>query len=119
MIIHVNRAIQTRADPHFVCRRISEPRARLARHDLLALGSGCPKARWRLGGDMHVDKGRPRPGGDFLDVTVGYRRPAEACRGRLSVPPRKRPRKRAVVSSLLPLGTEAPRCHNEPDMIGA
>jgi hypothetical protein len=24
-----------------------------------------------------------------------------------------------VVSSLLPLGMEAPRCHNEPDMIGA
>jgi hypothetical protein len=24
-----------------------------------------------------------------------------------------------MVSSLLPLGTEAPRCHNESDMIGA
>jgi len=41
---------------------------------------------------MRVDMGRPRPGGDFFDVAVGYRRPAEARRRRLSVPPGKQPR---------------------------
>ena len=28
---------------------------------------------------MHADMGRLRPGGDFFDVAVGYRRPAEAA----------------------------------------